>query len=321
MPNIILTEYCNLNCPYCFANKMIQNASNKEEKIITIQQFDNILRWLIPNAIKDQDFSIGLIGGEPTLHPKFKEILIHINEFNKQTNSRSVIFTNGILLKDFLPYIGISTSILININNLEKEINNKLLETLEDINSLNWFENNKVTLGCNLYLQEKNYNFFWNIVDKFLNKIKNVRVSVTAPNEEKLKNDKELYYNSMKEVFLNFVNEAKKRNLKITYDCNQIPLCFFNDEEKKIINSLGSRRDFCNPVIDITPNFQATNCFGVYSPVDCSQFSNLDELSRFFQNQIFLKINANNNSLCKNCEKIKLMQCQGGCLSFSSLKN
>ena len=26
MPNIVLTEYCNLQCPYCFASQMISDA-------------------------------------------------------------------------------------------------------------------------------------------------------------------------------------------------------------------------------------------------------------------------------------------------------
>ena len=34
MPNIAITAYCNLKCPYCFANEMI---SNQEEKNITLE--------------------------------------------------------------------------------------------------------------------------------------------------------------------------------------------------------------------------------------------------------------------------------------------
>jgi uncharacterized radical SAM superfamily Fe-S cluster-containing enzyme len=30
MPNIILTEYCNLKCPYCFASKMIEDAKEND---------------------------------------------------------------------------------------------------------------------------------------------------------------------------------------------------------------------------------------------------------------------------------------------------
>lgn len=319
MPNIILTEYCNLQCPYCFANKMITDAYESSEKNITIQQLDRILKWLTPTAASEE-FSIGLIGGEPLLHPQFDLILQKINNFCSMTKSNSIIFTNGLLLDKYINQIGEQMSILINVNKLNQNFTKTLINNLKLVDSLNWFNTRKVTLGCNLYLQEDNYDFFWNIVDQFLGKIHIVRMSVTAPNDEKLKLNKELYYNSMKNICLDFLKEAQKRGIEISYDCNQIPLCFFSEEEQFLINSLGERHPFCEPVIDITPDFHATCCFGVYNtPISCNLFNNVNELKKYFNSLITLKMLKNNNSLCKNCEKIQYMQCQGGCLSFSSL--
>jgi hypothetical protein len=199
---------------------------------------------------------------------------------------------------------------LININKIINEgMLSKLLDTLNEIDLLGWFEIQKVTLGCNLYLQETDYSFFWNIVDRYKN-IKKVRMSVTAPNNPELKRNKELYYNSMKPIFLEFLMECKKRNLIISYDCNQIPLCFFDDKEKNLINSLGERHEYCDPVIDITPDFKATCCFGVYTtPIDCTGFENIDILNRYFQSKILEKTVHNNNSLCAECGKTEWLQC------------
>lgn len=317
MPNIILTEYCNLKCPYCFAQTMINEST--DFKNITLEQLDNILNWLLPTA-SQQDFNIGIIGGEPTLHPQFNEILNRINSFNSFTNSHTTIFTNGLTIENYIANIGLTTSLLINVNKLDTIKTKKLINNLKLVNSLHWFENNKVTLGCNLYLEEQDYSFFWEIIDLF--SIPSVRMSVTAPNTNILKSNKELYYTSMKSIALDFINNAKKRNIKINYDCNQIPLCFFSLEEQNLITSLGTYTKFCEPVIDITPDFKATSCFGVYkTPISCNLFKNIDELIRFFQNEIFIRAVNNNTSLCKDCEKIKLLTCQGGCLSFSSLGN
>lgn len=320
MPNIILTEYCNLKCPYCFASKMIEDAKENDfNKNITEEQLLFILKWLKPTAIS-RDYSIGLIGGEPTLHPNFSKILEIVNSYNQETETNSIIFTNGILLKQYLHQIGEKMSMLININKItNKNTLNKLLDTLDEINTLNWFEIQKVTLGCNLYLQETDYSFFWNIVDRYRN-IKKVRMSVTAPNNPELKKNKELYYNQMKPIFLEFLTECKKREIIISYDCNQIPLCFFSESEKNLINSLGERNEYCDPVIDITPDFKATCCFGVYTtPIDCTNFENVDILNKYFQSKILEKTVHNNNSLCATCGKTEWLQCQGGCLSFSNI--
>mgnify|MGYP003289973004 CR=1 FL=1 len=43
MPNIAIIKTCNLKCPYCFANDMLQEDESKE---ITIEQLNKILNWI-----------------------------------------------------------------------------------------------------------------------------------------------------------------------------------------------------------------------------------------------------------------------------------
>ena len=43
MPNIAITKYCNLKCPYCFAEDMI---AEEQTKAITLDQLTKILNWL-----------------------------------------------------------------------------------------------------------------------------------------------------------------------------------------------------------------------------------------------------------------------------------
>lgn len=316
MPNIILTEYCNLQCPYCFASKMIEEKTD-DTKNISLEQLDIILKWLLPSTTSLE--RIGLIGGEPTLHPQFKEILGKINSFNEFTNTPSIVFTNGINLSEFLPVIGPNMSILINVNKLTGKSLNKLNSVLDEINYLNWFKIDKVILGCNLYQDENTYSYFWDIIDKYPD-ISKIRMSITAPNNKELRANKELYYTKMKPILLQFLEETKKRKIKIDYDCNQIPLCLLNDEEQNLINRLGEFNNFCDPVIDITPDFKATCCFGVYNtPIQCNNFNNIEELFRYFKNQMVIRTINNNTSMCQDCKKLQLAQCQGGCLSFSSI--
>lgn len=107
MPNIIITDYCNLNCLYCFANNQSpQNGNNMSLNIYT----------QILDFCSAESSPIGIIGGEPTLHPEFKDILILTNKYCSIFNTRATLFTNGIELEQYLPYFGNDIDALININ-------------------------------------------------------------------------------------------------------------------------------------------------------------------------------------------------------------
>lgn len=320
MANIALTKYCNLNCPYCFAQSMMTDS---EKQNIEINSLNQILEWLK----KTPEERIGLIGGEPTLHPQFKEILKIINNYCEENNKESILFTNGILLKKFLPYISPKMSILININSplYMSEINfNSLLETLDILYKQNKISGNntQVTCGCNICLEINNYDFFWNIVEKY--KINQIRVSVTAPVLKEYKDNKEKYYEKLKPIFLNFISEAQKRKILINIDCNHIPKCYFSNSEIDFIlyNCKENifKEDCCSPCIDITANFEATCCFGTYdSLINCSYFEDCNELKQYFLKEIIYKKSEKNNfGKCADCLDFQLKKCQGGCLSFSS---
>ena len=69
--NIAITNYCNLNCPYCFANKFIDS----EKQSLNENQLDKILDFLFYSKLNKYKYRIGIIGGEPTLHPQFQDIV------------------------------------------------------------------------------------------------------------------------------------------------------------------------------------------------------------------------------------------------------
>lgn len=321
MANIALTKYCNLNCPYCFANSMI---SEEDKKYIDLNTFKKILDWIEKSPNEKR---IGLIGGEPTLHPEFIKILNILNNFCEETGKESILFTNGINLEKFISYISPKMSVLINLNDpstMSKQqlnnLNNSLYKLFKDgkLSGLN----PQFSCGCNLSLKIKNYDFFWNYVDIF--NLKKVRVSVTAPNNDNLKKNKEEYYKKMKKIFLDFIIKAKKRNVSVYIDCNHIPLCYFSSSENEIIKKVCNDiyDGFCEPCIDITPDFKATCCFGTYdSLIDCNLFDNCDELRNYFCKKIISKkVEFNNTGKCYNCNDFILAKCQGGCLSFSLTK-
>ena len=92
MTNILLTYRCNLHCSYCFANEFV----NKENKDITISNFLKAVSFVT----KSENADVGLIGGEPTLHPGFLEIMELL--IANQRVSQISLFTNGMMLDRFM---------------------------------------------------------------------------------------------------------------------------------------------------------------------------------------------------------------------------
>lgn len=320
MANIILTSYCNLHCPYCFADTMIKTEDIKN---ISIEQFKKTLNWLA-----DEE-KIGLIGGEPTLHPQFQEILKVVNDYsaNRESPCQFVLFTNGIYLHKYLNYIPQNMSILINLNQPQAMTTTQYSDMINNINTLSrmgWFNNKhgirKATIGCNICQEIDDYSFLWNVVKRF--HLPAIRMSVVAPTKTEQLNNKEEYYEMMKPKFLQFVRDAKLSGTLLSPDCNQIPPCYFTKEEIDEINeAIVPEEQFdypkCEPVVDVSIDFTAAGCFGCYERVDCNKFSNVNEFYRYILfKAMYPKIMGNCTGKCKGCEEFDLMKCQGGCLAF-----
>lgn len=319
MANIAITNYCNLKCPYCFADDMIC----EKNKTMNIEDYVKILKYLTET---NKEHHIGIIGGEPTLHPQFKEILIESNHCGITNNVNFTLFTNGIELEQYIPYIGDKIKILINCNNLfDIKQSNSFCSTMSHCSDLGWLNNGKVQLGCNLHLQENEYKWIWLLVETF--NIHFLRCSVASPGGQYIKwrNNKDEYFKRMKPIFLEFCKEAQKRNVELGLDCGYIPSCYFSNEELELIQQVTSNKLYhieigCRPVMDITPDLNVIPCFGLYDnaiPLDFNK--SWFGLFRYINyNYNLPKAHQNTQGPCKECEKLYNFQCQGGCLAFSS---
>ena len=320
MANIIITNVCNLQCEYCFASSI----TTQEQKYINLDNFCQTLAFL--NQSPNQ--RIGVIGGEPCLHPDFKTILTILNDFCEDTGNSAIVFSNGIFLEEHITQLGV-IDVLVNCNSPESQgqVNyQKMLRSLQVGFEHGLIARDQIRCGCNIHLNQDNYDYFWHdIVDRFGVKI--VRCSVVAPGgcyqkEWQYQDKKEEYYSQLKPKIMQFIKEADKRNVKIAFDCNQVPICFFDDSERELVGkvALTFPQLNCTPSVDIDTDLNAFSCFGTQGDsISITQFNNVDELERYlFINNTIPKIHRNGGRMCGDCELYKLYQCQGGCLSFAN---
>lgn len=322
MANISIVNYCNLKCPYCFANDMIDN----NRYTMTSDELVKIL-----DLMGRTNECVGIIGGEPTLHPKFDEILNLFKEYklNHLPDRTMNIFTNGIEFEryvtetsDFFKYF----SALLNINHPDLLTDEQIDKTRSTLNILmkEGVLNRSVIVGFNLYPSRADYQYIWDLAKEY--GIKELRISTIAPGAKfkVWRNRKEEYYTKMKEIFFKQCKLAEEYGIYLDLDCNNVPLCYFDENETKTLEKLNihTKREVCeNPVIDIIFGNRISACFGAYDLIEPSlfDFDDMEEVRRYLRmNRIYPKIVKNGIGKCKDCDKYKLMQCQGGCLAFAT---
>lgn len=145
--NILLNTYCNLQCPYCFADPTMKEC---EVKNISLGDFNYVLNFQKRNNMGE----VRLIGGEPTLHPQFKEIINRI--INSRCFRRILIFSNFTFSEDIADFLvskskEIEIDFLPNINEFHL-VGNKMSERIKANLDLMFEKCEKLKcLGINIY--------------------------------------------------------------------------------------------------------------------------------------------------------------------------
>ena len=321
MANVVLTNICNLSCPYCFASSL-----RKEDTVfITEQSLDTILTFLKRSHSEE----IGLIGGEPTLHPQFRQILARCSEEFRKV----FVYTNGIGLEKFFPEaLKENICYLINVNEKsvigEKQFSQieRMLDTAYSCNKIGQF-----SLGVNVYRENQDYTDILALCGKY--SMTGLRVSAVVPQEYHC--DRMAWFGTLKKPLMNLYRELKANGIVPKYDCNIIPVCFFTEEEKEFLKTLGGTPNdiaritgiqaVCRPVIDIYPDLTAARCFGMCEDQHThliTEYESLNDLIRaFIYDTDGICLYGETDEKCKECYRRKTLQCYGGCLKFLVNKN
>lgn len=324
MANIFLTKKCNLKCPYCFADEFV----NKDNEEITTENFLKALEFIKT----DKDERVGFIGGEPTLHPEFKNFLqIVIDDKDIQN---IILYTNGIEIDKYIDLLSNEkVHILINCNS-PKDIGNSRFEKLKNnISLLKSVSKANFTLGLNLYSGALDYNFIFDLL-KMID-AHHLRFSIALSNNTKEDTYDALdSYRNFKSSLFKFLQDCYDNQIVPQNDCNAIPNCLLNIEEKRLLLKLqqlsnelkldrGTLQNYtCSPVIDILPDLNAVRCFGfsknLKAPI--TNFKNIFYLRQYFINKIdvYAKV-AHFTENCEDCRDRTLNRC-GICFTYKLKK-
>lgn len=327
MANIMMTDVCNLRCPYCFANEFV----NKDTNEISEENFDKAVNFIVGDGSHSK---VGLIGGEPTIHSKFEYFLRKLIRDDRVKSV--VVYTNGIRINEYWDVIcHPKVRLLINCNSPEdigEQQFSRLCENLDYLIEKRMFQKN-VTLGINMYQPDFPYHYILDLLKKY--HFHHVRVSITVPNLEDERNaDAHVYFERMKPRMLEFFHELLSNDIIPNYDCNKFPSCLITEEDVDAFRKYGKREYIrknidksnitdkiveCSPVIDIRQDLTAVRCFGLSecTKQKISDFSGIRELENYYRRTIdSYGCNTVYSEKCIDCHAREVRKCNGGCLAF-----
>ena len=321
--NVMINTYCNLKCPYCFAEDVMCAKTTSNQ--MSLEDFKLVLAFHKQNNMR----VVRLIGGEPTLHPQFKEFvnLIVQDDFFEGVH----IFTNGTFNSDIALFLfNIPTdkgvTLLFNVNEdsylkeRREQVYNNVRLLSKRMNYVNGVESPCLTtIGINFYSPNQEYKFVIDLAEEC--NIPYIRWSITIPNTQE-KIDYRTYVRSFFNLLIDFFYLCLISGKQVTQDCNAIPLCAFEAEEIQeflyLVPNLFTQTS-CIPVFDVTPDLKVARCFGMseYQEVNLLEYDNIQDLADEF-NFLFRKIEK--KILYPECESCAVFVRNGekscGCMKY-----
>jgi hypothetical protein len=261
--NVMLTGACNLRCAYCFASGTMAQARSK------LMDWDDLgrvvdyhLRWGLR--------SFKIVGGEPTLHPRFLDLLDLLA--GEEQIEHLFVYTN--LLCDVAVLDGLmalsadkEVELLVNLNPRSDIGQARYQATVDNLNHLKM---NKVlgrsrasfAIGINVYRPDFDYSYALDLCRRLQC---NLRYSYVTPLDFEgiaLQD----YYRTAAAFAVRLAEDAFEKHVYAYVDCNYVPVCCYTDEQYEVIRTKSSfTRIACDlpTPLSITPDMSVIPCFVV----------------------------------------------------------
>ena len=305
MANIILTNVCNAYCAFCFALEQAKSPGH----FLSLDDFTTRISFI---RASDQS-QIRLMGGEPTLHPKFKEIV----DLIISNGMTAILFSNGYISDTRLQYLESlpveKIALLVNLN-AKWYAPNSEVQRLEVFTALN----KKITLGFTILnpIFDLTQYFEWIKTYQLQPKLRLGLAQPTLFGDNQYLSPK-LYKKAAQSILINAYH-AHRQNIQLEFDCGFVR-CMFTEEEWHQLDTFGVVSECrCAPNLDIDLDGHIFHCFSlsqISTPLNQHQTINAaysqieDQIKNFRESGIYPN--------CSTCQEKINGQCSGGCLSIT----
>jgi MoaA/NifB/PqqE/SkfB family radical SAM enzyme len=311
VPNLVITNACNLSCPFCFASEY--RCAPESAARMTMQEFRSQVAFAGGDTVR-------FCGGEPTLHPDFNAML---DLALAEPARRAMIMTNGVWADGVRDHIATlprahSDRITFLFNVLSPDTyapgqRQRLLDTLGRV------DRSRVTLGVTIYRVPFDYGFVVELAKQF--GFTTLRYSVAAPNITDPATwhlDPEWDFRALAETVYRLVTDGRALGLRVQSDCGYIPPCQFTSDQLAALQSDDAIEFRCHGPVDIGPGGEAWRCYGLYADqrVHVSGYPDSTMLVGDFEARTLELENRFLFDTCEDCDFRARGECGGGCYAF-----
>jgi hypothetical protein len=308
--NIVLTTSCNRACPYCFAGRTMAQFGDEQMDFLEVVRIVDLIAASNRNHVS-------LLGGEPTMHRRFLEILEYVLERRMEVS----VFTNALCSRAVAEGIaGLKqlprVKFIVNVN--APEIDDHMPRQEAFIRALP----GNCDISHNICLYDRPFDFLVQMIERTNMKSCRIRVSLAQPIAEKENAFiAPEHYAGVAKHLVELAEAVMRRDIKVNLDCGW-PLCIFSDEQLGRLRRVNADLKFvCQTAVDFAPGNVVWTCYPLMSvsrrtwdwqtPFDALADAFLEK-NRELRGR---SEGAGVFDACTGCVYLEHGQCAGGCLA------
>jgi uncharacterized Fe-S cluster-containing radical SAM superfamily protein len=257
--NLVISTICNQNCVYCFTtDHREQNRAGSlpvaDQSFLQLDHFEERLSFLARSNVDE----VRLLGGEPTLHPQFVELVERARVAGKEVK----VFTNGLMPQSALACLEAipvqECTVVVNVNEPDAAGDGRTYQRqLDTIRRLG----ERATLGFTIYRTDFRPEFLLDLIAAS-GCTPIIRLGMAQPCLSGA--NRYLHpgqYRAVAVKITRFARLAAEAGVSLGFDCGFVR-CVFSDADLETLQE--ARADVgwrCSPILDIDVEGNVIHCY------------------------------------------------------------
>ncbi|PKM67850.1 MAG: tungsten cofactor oxidoreductase radical SAM maturase [Firmicutes bacterium HGW-Firmicutes-2] len=307
--NLELTDRCNLNCTMCY-----RKSWSEAPQDMTTEVLDKILNELVGMETLEEVVVGGI--GEPTVHPRIKEVLERLSRYRLMLTSNGTSFTEDLMtsLIDHVDQLVISidglSEVFFDIRGFELQV---VIDNVKKLNALKIARNSKTPqLVFQMVISKTNKQDVFKLMD-LVSELGATQFIVSNILPASLEDKDLILYSEndvpeMKAFYQRIRNHGLKKGLEVRLSESKLKTerrCRFVENDTTVINAKG----------DVTPCYRFAHSgtevvFGRSKKIEAHSFGHVmaDTLENIWETDAYKKYRAmvydNHYPSCTDCDLV-----------------